>query len=51
LDIAAPSARQLESWLRACGARLTSHVIDAGHPLTDQDLPLVSDWLESQRQM
>nr|CAD6602949.1 glyoxalase [Rhizobium sp. TCK] len=51
LDIAAPSARQLEAWLRACGARLTSHVIDVGHPLTDQDPPLVREWLESQRQI
>lgn len=44
-DLAAPSARQLEVWLQACNAKLTSHFIDAGHQVSEEDLPLAKTWL------
>ncbi|MFN7025193.1 MAG: VOC family protein [Pseudorhizobium sp.] len=47
-DLAAPSARQLEAWLGTSGADLVSHFIDAGHQLSDEDLPLAKVWLANQ---
>jgi phospholipase/carboxylesterase len=44
-DLAAPSARRLEAWLKESGADLTSHFIDAGHGLSDQDVPLAQAWM------
>ncbi|MCF6369283.1 VOC family protein [Rhizobium halophilum] len=45
-DLAAPLARRLEAWLRDSGANLTSHFIDAGHQLSDEDLPLAKAWMD-----
>lgn len=46
-DLALPSARPLESWLKESGARLSSHVIDAGHTLADEDISLSREWLQT----
>ncbi|HEV7416761.1 MAG TPA: ring-cleaving dioxygenase, partial [Tianweitania sediminis] len=48
-DLAAPLARRLEAWLQDRGANLTSHFIDTGHQLSDEDLPLATAWMGERR--
>ena len=38
-------AAQLAAMLKEAGAKLDHHVLRAGHPLTDDDLVLISQWL------
>lgn len=44
-DLSAPGARRLEHWFKESGTVLTSHFIEAGHMLSDQDLPLAQAWM------
>jgi phospholipase/carboxylesterase len=44
-DLAAPSARRLEAWLKQSGGDVASHFIDAGHGLLDQDAMLAQGWI------
>ncbi len=44
--IPAPSAKRLAALLQAAGAKLTYHVLPAGHNLTQNDLTVAGQWFK-----